>query len=98
MTVPNPDLDTVSGYVCVWILNVAVTLLVSFMVTLQVVPMTESHPLQPKKIESLAAAGVRVTLMPELKLALQFVPQLIPSGMLVTIPVPVPDLLMLSEY
>jgi len=78
-------------------LNVAVTLLAAFMVTLQVVPLTELHPLQPAKIEPLAATGVRATLVPGLKLALQVLPQLIPAGLLVTVPVPALVLLMVSE-
>ena len=77
-------------------LNVAATLLVAFMVTLQVVPLIEVHPLQPAKIEPLAATGVRATLVPGLKLALQVLPQLIPAGVLVTVPAPAPILLTLS--
>lgn len=47
-------------------------------------------PLQPVKIEFAPGAAVRVTLSSSLKFALQVVPQLIPLGLLVTVPVPLP--------
>jgi len=49
-------------------------------------------PLQPENTEPLAAAAVRVTLVPLEKLAEQVLPQLIPAGVLLTVPPPVPDL------
>jgi hypothetical protein len=67
------------------------------MVTLHVVPLLEVQPVQLARVEPLAAVAVSVTLLPELKLALQTEPQLIPTGLLVTVPVPVPDLLTLRE-
>jgi hypothetical protein len=39
-----------------------------------------------------AADAVSVTLEPTLKLALHVLPQLIPAGLLVTVPLPLPDL------
>jgi len=47
-------------------------------------------PVHPVKVEPVVAEGVSVTCVPLLKLALQVVPQLIPAGLLVTVPLPVP--------
>ena len=41
--------------------KVALTDLAAFMVTIQIVPETVSHPLQPKKIEIPVGVAVRVT-------------------------------------
>jgi hypothetical protein len=45
-------------------LNDAVTVLAALMVTVHVVPETESHPLQPANVNGKAALAVRVTLVP----------------------------------
>jgi hypothetical protein len=61
---PNPTglaLFTVSGKVLV---NVAVTVLAAFMVTVQVAPETVSHPSQPVNADPLAAVAVKVTTVP----------------------------------
>ncbi len=58
---------------------------------------TLSHPDQPAKTELLAADAVKVTRVPELNLFEQVEPQKIPAGLLVTVPNPVPDLVMLRE-
>jgi hypothetical protein len=50
----------------------------------------EQSPLQPVKIEPVAGTALSVTSVPESKFALQAVPQLIPAGVLVTVPVPLP--------
>ena len=50
----------------------------------------QAPPDQPVKAEFAAGVSVSVTLDPVLKLALQAVPQLIPAGLLETLPVPVP--------
>ena len=72
-------------------LNVAVTLLAALIVTVQVLPDTEVHPLQAEKVEPLAAVAVSVTVEPVPKFAEQVDPQLlIPAGELVTVPLPVP--------
>ena len=76
----------------------AETALAVVMVTLQVLPLLELHPLQLAKVEPIAAEAVSVTLLPELKLALQEKPQLMPAGLLVMVPVPVPALLTLKGY
>jgi len=54
-------------------------------------------PLHPVKIEFAPGAAVRVTLSPSLKFALQVVPQLIPLGLLVTVPVPFPPRVTVSD-
>jgi hypothetical protein len=47
-------------------------------------------PIQPAKVEPTAGTAVRSTGMVESKAATQVVPQLIPEGVLVTVPLPVP--------
>ena len=49
-------------------------------------------PLQPVKVEPVAAVAVRVTGVLKLYEATHAVPQLMPVGALVTVPLPVPDL------
>src|SRR5437016_5723315 len=68
----------------------AVTDFVALTVTVHVVPETESHPLQPAKTESLAALAVSVTTVPLAYASEQSVPQLMPGGLEVTVPVPAP--------
>ena len=71
-------------------MNVAPTEVAAFMVTLQVdVPL--QAPVQPAKVEFGAGAAVSVTAVPGAKPAAQVVPQLMPAGLLVTVPVPVPE-------
>ena len=70
-------------------LNVAVTAVAALMVaTHDAVP--EQAPLQPAKTDPADAAAASVTATPVTKLAEQVFPQLIPAGVLVTVPVPVP--------
>jgi hypothetical protein len=49
-------------------------------------------PDHPVKVDPDDGAAVNVTLVPSIKDALQVEPQSIPAGVLVTVPVPVPDL------
>ena len=70
--------------------NVAVTLRAWVRLTVQVPVPLHPSPLQPVKVEPRAAVAVRVTLVPKSKAALHVVPQLIPAGLLVTVPLPVP--------
>ncbi len=70
-------------------LNVAVTALAADMVTLHV-PVPVQAPLHPAKVDPAAAVSVSVTTVPLLKFALQVLGQLIPAGLLLTVPVPVP--------
>jgi hypothetical protein len=44
------------------------------------------------KVDPVAAAAVRATLVPETTVVLQALPQLMPLGLDVTVPVPVPAL------
>jgi len=76
--------------------NVAVTDWAAFMVTVQV-PVPLQAPLQPVNVELGSGVAVSVTMVPLAKLAEQVAPQLIPAGLLVTVPVPVPVLLTESE-
>jgi hypothetical protein len=70
-------------------LNVAVTALAALMVTLQL-PVPVQAPLQPAKVDPVAAVSVKVTTVPLVKLALQVLGQVMPAGLLLTEPVPVP--------
>src|SRR5438132_13901779 len=47
-------------------------------------------PVHPSKVEPLAGVAVRVTCVPLSKEAEQVAPQLIPAGLEVTVPLPVP--------
>src|SRR5215471_15709798 len=83
---PHTQLDN-------WVLKVAVTLRACVMLTVhRPVPLHPS-PLQPVKREPLSGVAVSVTLVPWSKAALHVLPQLIPTGLLVTVPLPVPALL-----
>jgi len=72
------------------VLKVAVTCWLALNVTTQGPVPLHPPPLQPEKDELAAAAAVRVTTVPGAKLALQVSPQLMPDGLLVTAPWPVP--------
>jgi hypothetical protein len=76
-------------------LNVAVTLRAAVIDVVQT-PVPVHAPLQPANVEPLAAAAVSVTEVPLAKLAVHVVPQLMPVGDDVTVPVPVPALVTAS--
>ena len=63
------------------------------MLTVQVLDVPEHAPPQPIKIEPTAGLAVSVILWPEAKVVEHVLPQLIAAGLLVTMPLPVPDLL-----
>jgi hypothetical protein len=88
---PKPVLLTLSVNCCN--VKVAVTDLAALIVTVQVAPETPSHPLQPPKMELPLAVAVSVTIVPLLKDAEHAVPQLMPDGLEVTVPLPLPALL-----
>ena len=71
--------------------NVAVAELTPVNVTLQVVVPVHA-PDQPANVEVAFAAAVSVTMVPLLKFVLQVVPHVIPAGLLVIVPAPVPAL------
>jgi hypothetical protein len=73
------------------VLKVAVTEAAAVRVTAHV-PVPLQAPDQPANVEPEAAVAVSVTAVPLAKLALQVVGQLMPEGLLVTVPVPVPAL------
>jgi len=84
---PFPDLATVNAY---WFrVKVAVTDSAAVMVTVQA-PVPVQAPLQPIKVEPVAAAAVKVTEVPSHMVSEQSEPQSIPVPD--TVPVPVPDL------
>jgi len=81
--------DTLIGVVLALEVKVAEAVWSALMVRVQV-PVPEQAPPQPLKLEPLAEAAVRVTLVPLVKLAEQVDPQLMPAGELVRVPLPVP--------
>ncbi len=89
VTVPLPVPALVTERPKVWSVNVAVQDMAAVIVT---DPVLHPVPLHPAKVEPAAAVGVRVTTVPLVKLEEQAVPQLIPAGELVIVPVPVPVL------
>ena len=70
-------------------MKLAVALRAWLMVRIQV-EVPRQAPFQPVKVEPPLGVAVSVTLVPLVKLVLQVDPQLIPAGLLVTVPVPVP--------
>jgi len=87
---PAPAFDTVSARdVCT---KVAVTVVAALTVTAQVPVPAQPPPLQPLKVDPAAAAAVRVTTVPFAYEAEHVVPQLMPVGELVTVPLPAPAL------
>src|SRR5207245_6731833 len=84
---PAPALETVSTRAGV---KVAATVVAAEIVTVQVPAPEQPAPLQPPKVEPAAGAAVSVTAVPFVKLAAQVAPQVMPAGLLVTVPVPVP--------
>jgi hypothetical protein len=88
---PVPALVTVRVKLCeVSKLKVAVTVVLAVTVMTHVPVPEQPPPLHPAKTEPLAALGVRVTEVPLLKEAEHVLAQLIPAGLLVTVPAPVP--------
>src|SRR5207249_886663 len=59
-------------------------------VTVQAAVPVQPPPLQPVKVEPAAGLAVRVTAVPLAKLAEHVAPQLIPAGLLATVPAPAP--------
>ena len=77
------------------LLNVAVTDVSAVSVTLQ--SPAPLHPLDhPAKVDPALGVALNVTAVPLAKLALHVWPQLMPAGLLVIVPPPVPALCTLS--
>ena len=94
LPLPVPVRLTVSVKRCT--LNAAVTDFAALMVIVQVMPEGVSHPLQPPKVDPLAALAVSVTLVPLSYVAVQVAPQLIDPSPEVTVPFPNPAVLTVS--
>ena len=93
---PEDMVQLVAVRVPVMAVKVAVQVLEAFIVT---DPSEQSaSPLQLAKTELALGEAVRVTLVPELYGSEQSAPQLIPAGLEVTVPEPVPDLVTERVY
>jgi hypothetical protein len=88
--VPAPASDTVSANVLALAVKLAVTAAFAVIVKVQVLVPSQRAPPQPAKVEFAFAAAVSVIAVPLAKFAKQVVGQLIPAGLLVTVPAPVP--------
>src|SRR6266581_4777681 len=96
VTVPLPVPAGVTVRVKLCRVKVAVTVVAAESVTVQGPVPEQPPPLQPVKVEPATGVAVNVTAVPLAKLAEQVAPQLIPTGALVTVPLPVPALLTVS--
>ena len=92
---PDPAKDTLRTGSAAAALNVAVAVSSAVKDRVQE-PLPLHAPDQPAKVEPEAAVAVRVMEVPLSKLALQVEPQLMPLGVLVTVPEPLPLILMVS--
>jgi hypothetical protein len=73
--------------------KVAVTDFAALILTVQVVSAVVSHPLQLRRTEPKPGTAVSVTVVSAMKGAAQALPQLMPAGLDVIVPLPTPDLL-----
>jgi len=73
-----------------------VTEVAAFIVAVQVAVPEQPPPLQPVKVEPAAGTAVKVTAVPLENGVEHVVPQLIPAGAVVTMPVPAPALVTVS--
>src|SRR5207253_6682643 len=97
VTVPLPVPAGVTVRVKVWSVKVAVTVVPAESVIVHAPVPEQPPPVQPVKVEPATGVAVNVTAVPLVKLAEQVAPQVIPTGALVTVPLPVPALLTVSE-
>jgi len=86
--VPVPAFETVRVLVVPEPVKVAVTTWSELITTVHVPAPEQPPPLQPAKVEPAEAAAVSVTEVPSLNCAEQVRPQLMPAGLLVTVPAP----------
>src|SRR5438309_5324937 len=96
VTVPLPVPAGVTVRVKVWSVKVVVTVVAAESVTVQVPVPEQAPPLQPVKVEPATGVAVKVTAVPLAKLAEQVAPQVIPTGELVTVSLPLPAMLTVS--
>jgi hypothetical protein len=89
ITVPAPLPAKLTVTVLVFAVNVAVTLTDALPPSVQL-PVPVQPPLQPANVDPLAGVAVKVTDVPAGYVALHVGPQLIPAGLLPTLPLPVP--------
>jgi hypothetical protein len=82
----------------VLIAKVAVTVVFAFNVNEHVPVPAHPPPDHPVNVEPVAGDAVRVTMVLWVYAAAQLVPQLIPEGELVTVPEPLPSLLVVRVY
>jgi hypothetical protein len=94
--VPVPARVTVKTALVGVVLNVAVTCWLALSVNVQDGLLPLQPPVHPVNDEFAAAVSVSVTCVPLVKAALHVVPQLMPAGLLLTVPPPAPAALMLS--
>jgi hypothetical protein len=76
--------------------NVAVTVVDAASDTVHAPVPLHPPPLQPLNVEPASAAAARVIVVPALKGAVQVAPHVMPAGVEVTVPLPVPALLTVS--
>ena len=91
VTVPEPLPALVTFSVSCSSVKVAVTDFAALTVTLHSLPLVESQPVKAT-FEPAAGAAVSVTEVPSSYSAEHSVPQLMPAGVLVTVPLPLPAL------
>jgi hypothetical protein len=89
LPLPVPVNETLSTGEAAAVLNVAVTDVFADSEMSQE-PVPVQAPDHPANVDPEAAVAVSVTDVPLLKFAVQVAPQLIPEGLLVTVPEPVP--------
>ena len=89
VTVPEPEPSGSTVRVSFSTVNVAVTDFAALTVTLHSLPLVESQPVKAT-FEPAAGAAFSVTSVPKLNVASHSVPQLMPVGVLVTVPEPPP--------
>jgi hypothetical protein len=96
--VPVPAFRTSSLYVvAVAAVKAALTDVAAFTVTVHVPVPPQPPPLQPLNVEPLAGVAVSVTVAPAVTDSVQSDPQLMPAGLLVTVPASVPDLVTVTR-
>jgi len=88
---PVPVLVTLRAKDC-WT-KPAVTVVAAVSVTVQVPVPEQPPPVQPVKVELASGVAAKVTAVPLANAAEHVAPQVMPAGLLVTVPAPAPDLL-----